>query len=80
VRHDIHKLIVVLAMMFALAFIVVGCGNSGGSNEAGGAGAGCLNPNEVREEVDRVAEGAESSPEEVEAKQEAIQAIEAESC
>lgn len=79
-RSTIWKLMTLLALMFALGIISVGCGSSANDGEAGGAVAGCLSPGEVQEEVNRIAEGAESSSEEVEAKQEEIQAIEAEGC
>lgn len=72
-----------LALLVVTLALVAGCGNGASSSDGhggGGAVAGCLNPGEVREEVDRIAEGFETSSEEVEAKQEAIQSIEAEAC
>ncbi|HEX6752031.1 MAG TPA: hypothetical protein VF093_00395 [Solirubrobacterales bacterium] len=73
----------VLALLaVTLALVTAGCGQGSGgeSGRQGAAIAGCLEPEEVREEINRIAEGFESSSEEVEAKQEAIQAIEAEAC
>lgn len=70
----------VIAFAFAFAFAGASCGGGGGGDEEGGAVAGCLGPAEVREEFDRIAEGVEASSEEVEAKQEAIRAVEGEAC
>lgn len=81
--QSIRKYAVLLTAAIALASAGASCGGSsggGGGGVEGGAVAGCLSPAEVREEVDRIAEGVEASPEEVDAKQEAIRAVEAEAC
>ncbi|HEU5105263.1 MAG TPA: hypothetical protein VFU11_05435 [Solirubrobacterales bacterium] len=80
-RLMIHRAGALLVVVLLLA-LAVGCGDSeeqgagGGGNQA----AGCLTPSEVNAEVDAIAEGLEGSSEEVERKQEAIAAIEAEAC
>ena len=70
--------LLVLVLLLALA---TGCGDS---DDQGGGGnsqaAVCLTPDEVRAEVNAIAEGIEGSSEEVEQKQEAIAAVEAEAC
>jgi hypothetical protein len=64
----------------------IGCGGNEdvdfGDGKSPGAEqqSGCLSPGQVREEVDRIAGGFESSTEEAEAKQQEIQAVEAEAC
>jgi len=69
-----------LAVVLLLAF--AGCGDSEGQSAGNGGNqvAGCLTPSEVSAEVDSIAEGAEGSSEEVEQKQAAIAAVEAEAC
>jgi hypothetical protein len=57
-----------------------GTGASDGNSPAAAQQSGCLAPAEVREEVDRIAGGVETSTEEAEAKQQEIQAVEAEAC
>jgi hypothetical protein len=73
----------VLAVGLAALVLASGCGsNEEGRGAAAGAqpDTGCLSPAQVSEEVNRIAEGAEASSAEVEAKQEAISAVEAEAC
>lgn len=71
--------LVLLVLAGAVAFS--GCGESGSSSgSAGASSADCLTPDQVREERDRIAEGFESSDEEVEAKRDEIAAVEAEEC
>jgi len=71
-----------LFFVVLLLALAMGCGDTeeqgagGGRNQA----AGCLTPSEVNAEVDAIAEGVEGSSEEVERKQEAITAVEAEAC
>lgn len=82
-KYGIRGLLALLVVTLALAPVATGCG--GGESSSGGSGgggevAGCLSPDEVREEVNRIAEGFETSSEEAEAKQDAIRAIEAEAC
>jgi hypothetical protein len=59
--------------------LLAGCGN-GSSGGAGGSSSGCLSPAQVSEEVNQIAEGFETSHEEVEAKQQEIAAVRAEAC
>lgn len=68
-------------LLVVLSLALAGCGDSE-EQDAGGGGqvAGCLTPGEVSAEVDAIAEGAEGSTEEVEQKQAAIAAVEAEAC
>lgn len=70
-----------LAVVLLLA-LATGCGDSEDQGAGGGGGqvAGCLSPSEVDAEVNAIAEGIEGSSEEVEHKQEAIAAVEAEAC
>jgi hypothetical protein len=76
--------LLLLVLSIALVGVAGGCGEadsgSGPSGNGSGVVAGCLDPDEVREEVNRIAEGFETSSEEVEAKQQEIRAIEAEAC
>lgn len=67
-----------MVLLLALA----GCGDSEGQGAGGGGkqAAGCLTPSEVSAEVNSIAEGVEGSSEEVEQKQAAIAAVEAEAC
>ena len=69
----------------ALVFLTAGCG--GGKDAvpdvgagAGGASGGCLSADQVKKEVNRIAEGFEASSTEVEAKQEEIRALQSEAC
>lgn len=75
-----RKCAVLPMAVIAVAFAGASCGSAGGGGGEGRAVAGCLSSAEVREEIDRIAEGAEASSEEVEAKQEAIRAVEGEAC
>jgi hypothetical protein len=80
---SVRRHLALLIAVVALGSLGAGCGSSssGGSGSGeGGAVAGCLSPAEVSDEIERIAEGAEYSDEEVEAKQEAIRAVEAEAC
>ena len=66
--------------------LLSGCGEGSEGTGSGGGGAGpaaasgCLSSAQVREQVNSIAEGAEGSTAEVEAKQAEIQAVEAEAC
>jgi hypothetical protein len=80
-----RRMAALMGAIFALA--LAGCGEDGGAGSGEGLSSGasqqsggCLSPAEVREEVDRIASGFESSDEEAEAKQQEIQAVEAEAC
>ncbi|HSC21427.1 MAG TPA: hypothetical protein VLC07_06840 [Solirubrobacterales bacterium] len=74
----------VLPVGLAVLVLAAGCGaNEEGAGPAAGSNgdsAGCLSPAQVSEEVNRIAEGAETSSEEVEAKRDEIAAVEAEAC
>jgi hypothetical protein len=66
-----------LIAVMALALLTSGCGNG---SDGGASVNGCLGPGQVSAEVNRIAEGAEGSTAEVEAKQAEIQDVEAEAC
>jgi hypothetical protein len=70
----------VLLLVLALALTACGSSESNSGSKTGAAAIGCLLPTEVSDEVNAIAEGFESSDEEVEAKQDAIAAVEAEAC
>ncbi len=74
------KLLATLTILMVLASAAIGCGSDESGGNGGSGVAGCLSSEEVQEEVDRIAEGIESSSEDVEAKQQAIQAVESEAC
>lgn len=67
--------------MVALA-LLVGCGGSQEAGPGGGSSAsrGCLSSSQVSAQVNQIAEGAEGSSAEVEAKQAEIEAVEAKAC
>ena len=73
----------VLLLGAVLAALVAGCGDAGsgsGSGAAGASGSVCLSAAQVSEEVDRIAEGFESSDAEVEAKTNEIAVVRAREC
>jgi outer membrane lipoprotein-sorting protein len=71
---------VVLLFAVVLLLALAGCGDSEDQSAGNGGNqvAGCLTPSEVSAEADAIAEGVEDSSDEVEQKQEAIAAVEAE--
>lgn len=75
-----RRLLATLTILMVLAAVAIGCGSDESGGSSGSGVAGCLSSEEVRKEVDRIAEGIESSSEDVEAKQQAIQAVESEAC
>ncbi len=73
-----------LVALTTAVLLTGGCGadEETASNGSGGGAAvsGCLSPDQVTEEISRIAEGAEGSSAEVKAKQSQIQAVEDEAC
>lgn len=72
INCDVKALV---ALVAALAtFGLSGCGDAANTTSA------CLTPEQVEQEVDKIAQGIESSQEEVEQKQEAIREVRDREC